>query len=143
MGEMNPPVNISSLVTLINHFVNQSIEFLSTFSHRCESKLAQISKDVERLESSLLILEKKLNSIEPPEPCPLTTIPEFSYFFYLPEFGDDGDIPLNLDFLPDEVLSKIISYLNVSDILKLRLCSQHLNSICLDESKKTFFFVFS
>jgi len=50
-------------VMILNSFVINTTEFLNKFSYWCEKKLSEVSKNIERLEITMNILEAKLASI--------------------------------------------------------------------------------
>lgn len=50
-------------LSVVNHFVINTTEFLNKFTYLCETKLSQVAREIERLEITMTILEKKLESI--------------------------------------------------------------------------------
>lgn len=50
-------------LAFLNHFISHTINFLNKFSRVCETKLEDINTRVQRMETSLSILEAKLSSI--------------------------------------------------------------------------------
>lgn len=50
-------------VAIANNFIIQTTQFLNRFSYLCEEKLAAVSRNIQRLEITMSILEAKLNSI--------------------------------------------------------------------------------
>jgi WASH complex subunit CCDC53 len=51
------------VVTFVNHFIIQTSSFMTKFSHTCDIKLLALSKKLQRLETSLALLESKLASV--------------------------------------------------------------------------------
>ena len=51
------------VLKFVNHFVLQMTNFLSNFSQTCDTKLLSISKRLGDLETSLVLLEHKLDSV--------------------------------------------------------------------------------
>ena len=51
------------VLKFVNHFVLQMTNFLSNFSQTCDTKLLSISKRLSDLETSLVLLEHKLDSV--------------------------------------------------------------------------------
>ncbi len=60
---VHDPIPHSHTLTIINNFVIRTTQFLNTFERVCEEKLAKVSRDVQRVEVVLAILESKLGSI--------------------------------------------------------------------------------
>ena len=57
------PVSYKKTLAFINNFVINTTQFMNRFSYLCEEKLGQVSKDIQRIEITLAILEAKLASI--------------------------------------------------------------------------------
>ena len=57
------PLQRKRLLKFVNHFVLQMANFLSNFSQTCDIKLMSISKKLNDLETSLVLLENKLESV--------------------------------------------------------------------------------
>eukprot|EP00301_Raphidiophrys_heterophryoidea_P023388 c7296_g1_i2.p1 GENE.c7296_g1_i2~~c7296_g1_i2.p1 ORF type:complete len:200 (+),score=40.75 c7296_g1_i2:33-602(+) len=57
------PIPHSHTLTIVNNFVIRTTQFINIFSRVCEEKLQKISRDCQRMETVLSILEAKLNSI--------------------------------------------------------------------------------
>ena len=55
--EKVPPVPYYKTVSLVNNVVIETTEFLNRFSYLCEQKLLGVSRDIQRLEVTLAILE--------------------------------------------------------------------------------------
>lgn len=51
------------LLTFVNHYVIQMTSFLSDFSSQCDLKLIRVGRKLASLETSLLLLEQKLDSL--------------------------------------------------------------------------------
>ena len=51
------------LLKFVNHFVLQTSHFLSNFSQTCDMKLLNLAKKIQNMETSLSLLEKKLDSV--------------------------------------------------------------------------------
>ncbi len=51
------------LLAFVNHFLIETSSFLSQFAQECDVKLASVSTRLQRLETSLALLENKLNSV--------------------------------------------------------------------------------
>ena len=51
------------LLKFINHFVLQTSHFLSNFSQTCDMKLLNLAKKIQNIETSLSLLEMKLDSV--------------------------------------------------------------------------------
>lgn len=68
---MNPQLRFDEIdslphnktVAVANNFIIQTTQFLNRFSFLCEEKLALVSRNIQRLEITMSILEAKLNSI--------------------------------------------------------------------------------
>eukprot|EP01119_Soliformovum_irregulare_P015051 TRINITY_DN4189_c0_g1_i1.p1 TRINITY_DN4189_c0_g1~~TRINITY_DN4189_c0_g1_i1.p1 ORF type:complete len:295 (-),score=91.10 TRINITY_DN4189_c0_g1_i1:177-1061(-) len=58
-----PPLSHQKIVPIINHFIVNTTTFLNKFSSLCEDKLMKVSREIERLEITMNILEAKLASI--------------------------------------------------------------------------------
>ncbi len=58
-----PPLPRRQVVLLVNNFIVSTGQFLNRFSTLCEEKLTNISSNIERLETTMNILEAKLASI--------------------------------------------------------------------------------
>ncbi|CAH1407144.1 unnamed protein product [Nezara viridula] len=58
-----PPINQKRLVTFINHFLINTVDFLNKFSKHCTHKLFTLDQKINRIEAELCLLESKLNSI--------------------------------------------------------------------------------
>jgi WASH complex subunit CCDC53 len=57
------PVFSGKTTTAVNNFVIHTTLFLNRFSYICEQKLGDVSRNVERLEITLNLLEAKLASL--------------------------------------------------------------------------------
>ncbi|KAG8187902.1 hypothetical protein JTE90_001665 [Oedothorax gibbosus] len=57
------PLNQKRTLTFLNHFLIRTTSFLNTFSTVCDEKLENLLVRIQRLESSMCILEAKLASI--------------------------------------------------------------------------------
>ena len=51
------------ILTFVNHFVVQTTHFLSNFSQTCDLKLLTLANKLNNIETSLTLLELKLNSV--------------------------------------------------------------------------------
>ena len=51
------------LLKFINHFVLQTSHFLSNFSQTCDMKILNLAKKIQNIETSLSLLEMKLDSV--------------------------------------------------------------------------------
>ena len=51
------------LLKFVNHFVIQTANFLSNFSQTCDIKLANLAQKLAKIETSLTLLEHKLDSV--------------------------------------------------------------------------------
>ena len=51
------------LLKFVNHFVLQTSHFLSNFSQTCDMKLLNLAKKIQNIETSLSLLEMKLDSV--------------------------------------------------------------------------------
>lgn len=58
------PISYKQTVAVINSFVIGTTDYLNKFSFWCEKKLMEVSRNIERLEITMNILEAKLASIE-------------------------------------------------------------------------------
>ena len=61
--EQVEPLQRKRLLKFVNHFVLQMVNFLSNFSQTCDMKLMSISQKLNDLETSLVLLENKLESV--------------------------------------------------------------------------------
>ena len=61
--EQVEPLQRKRLLKFVNHFVLQMANFLSNFSQTCDMKLMSISQKLNDLETSLVLLENKLESV--------------------------------------------------------------------------------
>lgn len=74
------PIPTKKTLMLVNNFIVNTVDFINKFSALCERKLAKISLHTQKLETQLLLLETKLESVpwtdETPqmEPTQTTTI---------------------------------------------------------------------
>jgi len=57
------PLPYKKTLAYVNHFIINTTQFLNRFSYLCEQKLNDVSRDIQRLEITMSILEAKLNSI--------------------------------------------------------------------------------
>ena len=57
------PLQRKRLLKFVNHFVLQMANFVSNFSQTCDTKLMCISEKLVNLETSLVLLENKLDSV--------------------------------------------------------------------------------
>mmetsp|Transcript_6041 Transcript_6041/g.14677 ORF Transcript_6041/g.14677 Transcript_6041/m.14677 type:complete len:225 (-) Transcript_6041:1563-2237(-) len=57
------PVPYKQTIFLVNNFIVNTAQFLNKFSSVCNEKLARVSRNLQRVEISLSILEAKLDSI--------------------------------------------------------------------------------
>ena len=57
------PVPLRKTLVLVNNFMVSTVRFMNRFSTLCEEKLQIVSRDITRIETSLAILEAKMNSI--------------------------------------------------------------------------------
>lgn len=57
------PLQRKRLLKFVNHFVLQMTNFVSNFSQTCDTKLMCISEKLVNLETSLVLLENKLDSV--------------------------------------------------------------------------------
>ncbi|XP_014292701.1 WASH complex subunit 3 [Halyomorpha halys] len=58
-----PPINQKRLVTFLNHFLINTVDFLNKFSKHCTYKLFTLDQKINRIEAQLCLLESKLNSV--------------------------------------------------------------------------------
>lgn len=57
------PLPYKKTLAYVNNFIINTTQFLNRFSYLCETKLNDVSRDIQRLEITMSILEAKLNSI--------------------------------------------------------------------------------
>lgn len=75
----SPPIPIKKTLVIVNDFIISTTKFLNHFSTLAEEKLLKVSHDIERIETSLILLESRLSRIpgmeDPvlPPPTALTT----------------------------------------------------------------------
>ncbi|XP_018328726.1 WASH complex subunit 3 [Agrilus planipennis] len=100
------PIHQKRIIAFINHFVTTTVCFLNSFTGSCESKLMNVEHKMQRLESSLLILESHLSSMSSLRPKEVTTVIslESSTPLELPEVTDCCDenkenIEENVDYI--------------------------------------------
>jgi len=58
------PVPVKKTLLIVNTFVVNTAAFLNKFVTTCESKLHKIHTDIQRMETTMLLLESKLSSID-------------------------------------------------------------------------------
>merc|ERR1712113_304546 len=58
------PVPVKKTLLIVNTFVVNTAAFLNKFVSTCESKLHKIHTDIQRMETTMLLLESKLSSID-------------------------------------------------------------------------------
>eukprot|EP01083_Nonionella_stella_P066791 176186_1 len=58
------PVPVKKTFLIVNTFVVNTASFLNSFVTACESKLHKIHTDIQRMETTMLLLENKLSSID-------------------------------------------------------------------------------
>merc|ERR1712228_1034054 len=58
------PVPVKKTLLIVNTFVVNTAAFLNKFVSTCEAKLHQINTDIQRMETTMLLLESKLSSID-------------------------------------------------------------------------------
>uniref|UniRef100_T2M2V6 WASH complex subunit CCDC53 n=1 Tax=Hydra vulgaris TaxID=6087 RepID=T2M2V6_HYDVU len=61
--EKTPAINYKRTLAFLNHFVTHTVRFLNRFSGDCENKLRDLQGKIQKLETTLCILEAKLSSI--------------------------------------------------------------------------------
>eukprot|EP01156_Anaeramoeba_ignava_P020800 Anaeramoba_ignava/c17214_g1_i2.p2 GENE.c17214_g1_i2~~c17214_g1_i2.p2 ORF type:complete len:113 (-),score=33.28 c17214_g1_i2:1490-1828(-) len=61
--EKIPPLPYPKVISYVNNFIINTVEFLNKFSGICEEKLSNVSQSIQHLEIRLSILEDKLSSI--------------------------------------------------------------------------------
>lgn len=69
------PIPYRKTLTHVNTFIIKTTEFLNRFSYLCEERLRKVTRDIERLDVMLRILEEKLKSIPGIENAPLPDMP--------------------------------------------------------------------
>ena len=52
------------LLALVNHFVAQTVHFLSKFGSDCEGRLLQAEAKIQKIDADLRLLEAKLSHVE-------------------------------------------------------------------------------
>lgn len=57
-------INQRELITYMNMFLLRTCSFLNNFSTKCESKLASLNERLETINTSITLLESKLDSVE-------------------------------------------------------------------------------
>ena len=57
-------VPVKKTLLIVNTFVVNTAAFLNKFVATCESKLHKIHTDIQRMETTMLLLESKLSSID-------------------------------------------------------------------------------
>ncbi|XP_050347348.1 WASH complex subunit 3 [Nymphalis io] len=50
-------------LAFVNHFVITTVQFLNNFAKRCEQKLMQFERKLEKINATMVLLEAKLSSI--------------------------------------------------------------------------------
>jgi len=114
-------------ITVVNKFVINTSQFLNKFSYLCEQKLAEVSKNIQRLEIMMNILEAKLSSIPGLESVQVApAYPDVGVDIDSsgapPPLGPEG-IPI-APSLPDveqkEVIEESISAPPVADFVKMK-----------------------
>lgn len=58
------PVPVKKTLLIVNTFVVNTAAFLNKFVSTCEAKLHKINTDIQRMETTMLLLESKLSSID-------------------------------------------------------------------------------
>ena len=58
------PKDFQRTVELINKYILSSTQFMNRFAAACDAKLGQASRQLQRLESQVTLLERKLDSID-------------------------------------------------------------------------------
>lgn len=57
------PISHKRSLAMINHFIMHTVGFLNRFSSICEEKLEEMSQRIDRLSTTMILLEAKLSSI--------------------------------------------------------------------------------
>lgn len=65
-AQSSPPVPLGKTLVLVNQFIIETTRFLNHFSTIAEDKLRKISNDISRIETSLVLLESRLGSVDLP-----------------------------------------------------------------------------
>jgi hypothetical protein len=60
MSSRLPPVPLKRTLVLVSDFISSTTRFLNHFSALCEERLLKVSRDVERVETGLVLLESRL-----------------------------------------------------------------------------------
>ena len=61
LSQIAPPVPVRKTIMVVNQFVVNTTHFLNTFASVCETKLAKVSADLDRVHVLLALLETKIN----------------------------------------------------------------------------------
>jgi hypothetical protein len=59
-----PPVPVKKTLVIVNHFIIQTTRFLNHFSTLAEEKLQKVFHDINRIETTLVLLESRLHRLE-------------------------------------------------------------------------------
>jgi len=89
-------VPVKKTLLIVNTFVVQTAAFLNKFVTTCESKLHKIHTDIQRMETTMLLLESKLGSIDwlrQAEKGQAPVIPKLNESWETTEFKDDSKQP--------------------------------------------------
>ncbi|KPJ05523.1 WASH complex subunit CCDC53 [Papilio xuthus] len=60
-------------LAFLNHFMITTVQFLNTFSKKCEKKLMQFEQKLEKVEAAMILLEARLSSIPEINETPQTS----------------------------------------------------------------------
>lgn len=55
-----PPIEQKRMAAFINEFITSTVTFLNDFMTKCENKFVEFEQKMQRIESSLLIVEAKV-----------------------------------------------------------------------------------
>jgi hypothetical protein len=62
--QQQPPVPVKKTLVIVNHFIVQTTRFLNHFSTLAEEKLQKVFHDINRIETTLVLLESRLHRLE-------------------------------------------------------------------------------
>ena len=91
------PLQRKRLLKFVNHFVLQMTNFVSNFSQTCDTKLMCISEKLVNLETSLVLLENKLESVPYLKTLPIKQDKEPEPVFQVEEIKEEAQEEPNMD----------------------------------------------
>lgn len=93
-NEKVPSIEQKRMLAFINHFILNTVDFLNKFIANCETKFIEFDTKLQKVESSLLIVESKVRNANTFSQRPLNLCRIFQFLrFQLASMPDGNDSP--------------------------------------------------